>query len=178
MTIIDLTLPLYTGMPVYPGDPEVSIELIQTIKNNGWNLRRLKLNSHDGTHVNVPSHSVEGGKTLDDYDLSQFCGPARIYEDRTPMSPKGGVLFRDQNIDDGMAEKIIEQRPRFVGLSCLYQLDEMIEKRLLAAGIISFEGLANLERLPASFQFYGMPLNIRGGDGSPVRAFAVVDGAA
>jgi arylformamidase len=65
-------------------------------------------------------------------------------------------------------------RPRFIGLSCSYDLDARIEKDLLAAGIISFENLANLNELPKSFVFYGMPLRIRGGDGSPV-AFAVVE---
>jgi arylformamidase len=56
-----------------------------------------------------------------------------------------------------------------------WYLDARIEKDLLAAGIISFENLANLNELPESFVFYGMPLHIRGGDGSPVRAFAVIE---
>jgi kynurenine formamidase len=43
MKIIDLSLPLYTGMPVYPGDPEASIERIQTITERGWELRRIQI---------------------------------------------------------------------------------------------------------------------------------------
>src|SRR5215467_1437008 len=79
MRIIDLTLPMYTGMPVFPGDPEVSIETIQTFERDGWNMRRIEMNSHDGTHVNVPIHGTANGKTLDDYTLSDFCGSAEIY---------------------------------------------------------------------------------------------------
>ncbi len=37
------------------------------------------------------------------------------------------------------------------------------------------EGLANLERLPERFTFVGFPLNIKGRDGSPIRAVAIVD---
>src|ERR1700730_10277451 len=175
LRIIDLSLPLYTGMPVYPGDPEASIERIQTITERGWELRRIQLISHHGTHVNVPSHGIAGGKTLDEYSLSDFCGRARIHQPHARMSPAEGILFRDETIDDRIAEEIKRVRPRFIGLSCSYDLDARIEKDLLAAGIISFENLANLNELPESFVFYGMPLRIRGGDGSPVRAFAVVE---
>ena len=45
---------------------------------------------------------------------------------------------------------------------------------LLEKGIISFENLANTDKLPEAFTFYGVPLNIKEADGSPVRAFAVI----
>ena len=75
MKLVDLSLPLYSGMPVYPGDPEASIELVHTLARNGWDLRRLGINSHDGTHVNVPSHMIAGARSLDDYALADFVGP-------------------------------------------------------------------------------------------------------
>src|SRR3989344_4707428 len=99
MKIIDLTLPLYTGMPVYPGDPEASIELIQSIEKNGWNMRRIQINTHDCTHVNAPIHGIQGGKNLDDYPLESFSGKAVIYDPAVPMSSECGVIFRDRNID-------------------------------------------------------------------------------
>ena len=175
MRIIDLTLPMYTGMPVFPGDPEVSIETIQTFERDGWNMRRIEMNSHDGTHVNVPIHGTANGKTLDDYTLSDFCGSAEIYEPFSPLSTRTGILFRDQNIDATITQKIKTIRPPFVGLSCAFEFDINIERDLLEAGIISYERLRNLDKLPQRFQFFGMPLTIRGGDGSPVRAFALLD---
>src|SRR3989344_95818 len=98
MKIIDLTMPLYTGMPVFPGDPEVSIEKVQTHEKDGWDMLRIQINGHDGTHVNAPSHMVEGGKTLDDYTPQDFCGRARIYQAGMQIGPDIGVIFRDQNI--------------------------------------------------------------------------------
>ena len=41
--------------------------------------------------------------------------------------------------------------------------------------IVIVEGLTNLEKLPEQFLFVGFPLNIKGRDGSPIRAVAVVD---
>lgn len=162
-------------MPVYPGDPEASIELIQTIKKNDWNMRRIEMNTHDGTHVNAQVHGIENGKNLDDYSLGQFCGPARIYSPSIPMNANEGIIFRDQNIDKEIAQKIKAVRPHFVGLSSKFDINIEIEKDLLKEDIILFEGLANLGQLPETFNFYGMPLKIKNGDGSPTRAFAVID---
>lgn len=115
---------------------------------------------------------VANGKTLDDYSLDAFCGPAKIY-DGTITTDKG-VIFRDQNIDNSLAGQIKKIRPRFVGLSSKYEFDIEIEKDLLKEDIVLFERLANLEQLPPEFLFYGMPLKIKEGDGSPVRAFAII----
>jgi kynurenine formamidase len=159
-------------MPVYPGDPEVSIELVQTHEKEGWDMRRIQVNGHDGTHVNAQIHMVPGGKTLEDYPLDAFCGPAKIYDGK--IEKDKGIIFRDQNIDVAIAKKIKRLRPRFVGLSSKYEFDVDIERDLLKEDFVVFERIANTEQLPAEFMFYGMPLNIKQGDGSPVRAFAVV----
>lgn len=174
MKVIDLTLPIYTGMPVYPGDPEASIELIQTLGKEGWNMRRVQINTHDGTHVNAPVHGVANGKTLDDFPLESFCGATVIYKSGMTMSPDKGIIFREQNIDTAIAEQIKQSRPHFVGLSSAYEADVDIERDLLKENIILFERLHNLDQLPDEFTFYGMPLKIKEGDGSPVRAFALV----
>ena len=175
MKIVDLTLPMYTGMPVYPGDPEVSIKLIQTLEKDGWNMRRLQINGHDGTHVNAPIHGVKDGKNLDDMELESFCGPAEIYGEGIKMVSTKGIIFRDQNITEVIAKEIIKNNPHFVGLSSKYEIDERIEKNFLRNEIVLFERLTNLDKLPNEFLFYGMPLKIKGGDGSPVRAFAEIN---
>jgi arylformamidase len=174
MKLVDLSLPLYTGMPVYPGDSESSIALVRTIAQDGWDLRRLEINSHDGTHVNVPSHMIAGARSLDDYGLADFCGPAGLYASTRTMTPAEGVLFADRNIDAALAETMRIARPKFVGLSCRFDLDVEVERSLLAAGIICFERLAHLDQLPERFQFFGVPLKISSGEASPVRAFALI----
>ena len=52
-----------------------------------------------------------------------------------------------------------------------------IHRILLGADIIIVEGLANLERLTQPKVLFGaLPLKVAGGDGAPVRAFAVEEG--
>ncbi len=162
-------------MPVYPGDPEVVIKEIHTINKEGWNLRNMTLTTHIGTHVNVPYHMVSGGKKLDEHTLDNFFGEAVIYGERTNWNPDIGLIFRDRNIDKKMTDSLIKNPPKFVGLSEKFEFDLAEEKRLLEAGIISYENLTNTKKLPKKFMFYGVPLNIKKADGSPVRAFAIVD---
>ncbi len=175
MKIIDLTQPLFDGMEVYSGDPEVSIKEIHTLEKEGWRLKLLSFSSHIGTHVNVPSHMVKTGKTLDVITLNNFFGECVIYKDSTNLDINTGVIFRDQNIDQKIVDKLVAKPPKFVGLSAKFEFNVDLEKSLLEKGVISFENLVNTEKLPDKFSFYGAPLKIKSGDGSPVRAFAVFD---
>lgn len=174
MSVLDLTQPLFDGMPVFPGDPEVKIQQIHHLETEGWNLRTLFLTTHIGTHVNAPVHMVAQGEALDDFDPAAFMGPAELYRSEMPFDPNSGVIFTTTNITEKIANDLIKNPPKFVGLSEDFEFDLAIEKLLLEHKIISFENLANTGKLPPKFEFIGLPLKLRGGDGSPVRAVAVV----
>ncbi len=54
--IVDLTRPVESGTPTYPGDPEVRIEPHATHADDGYRVSRVALGSHAGTHVDgVPA---------------------------------------------------------------------------------------------------------------------------
>lgn len=174
MRTIDLTQELFDGMPVFPGDPEVEIKQVHTLDNEGWRLSTISLPTHISTHVNVPSHMAAAGKTLTDYPVEAFFGECRLYEPGMEFRSDQGVIFHSQNIAADHAAAMIKQPPKFVGLAAVHEFDIPLERQLLEAGIISFESLANTDQLPQgqTFEFFGVPLLIRQGDGSPVRAFA------
>ena len=46
---------------------------------------------------------------------------------------------------------------------------------LLGREIVVVETLNNLDQVPDEFVFMGLPLNIKGRDGSPIRAVAIVE---
>jgi len=77
MKIIDLTHPLETGMPVYPGTPAVEVAPLATIEKQGFRETHLSFTSHTGTHVDAPAHMIPGGRRLDDYAPGDFSGTAR-----------------------------------------------------------------------------------------------------
>lgn len=175
MKIIDLSQELYHHMPVYPGDPEVDITQIHTLEKEGWNLRQVILTTHIGTHVNVPSHMVTRGKNIDAYSLDSFIALSFVYKIGVQWDKTNGLLFRDQNIDKAIANRLVARPPKFVGLSANFECDIHIEKLLLEHEIISYENLINTEKLQDMFRFYGVPLRLKECDGSPVRAYAEID---
>jgi len=78
--VVDLTHQLFHGMAVYPGHPGVEIADIKTIHEHRRSLQHLKMTNHAGTHIDAPSHFIEGGDTVDKMDLASLMGPARIID--------------------------------------------------------------------------------------------------
>jgi len=173
--ILDLTLPISENMWIYPGDKKPSLALVSKFKDDGWNMRRIKMNSHDGTHINVPIHGTKNGKNLDDYEILDFMGLSVLFENEQDIQKDIGLIFNKKNINWDIAKKIVEIRPKFIGLPAKFEFDIEIEKYLLEEDIISFERLTNTEKLPKKFIFHGVPLKILKGDGSPIRAYATFE---
>lgn len=172
MRVVDLSLPLYDGMPVYDGDPPVRVTTVCTREEDGWEVRQLSMGSHTGTHVDAPRHVHEGGSTLDEVPLRSFCGPAAVVAVAASSYPaRIGLLFYEP-VPASCVPRIVAASPPFVG----GPLEEAAERLLLEHGIITYTDLVNVESLIGlRFTFYGFPLRIRDGDGSPVRAVAVID---
>jgi Predicted metal-dependent hydrolase len=176
MKIFDLSVPIADGMPVYPGDPEVRVKVAHTYESHTWELRHLSMGSHSGTHMDVPSHMHAGAATLDELPLERFFGVSRLVRVEEELAwPNGRGLFFVESAGLECFKRLAALSPPFVG----GELTEELERALLGINIITYTGLQGLERLPADtdFMFYGFPLRIAGGDGSPVRAVAVIEAA-
>lgn len=76
--LVDLTHPVRDGMQVYPGDPAVEVVAALTLGHDGVAVERLAMGSHTGTHVDAPSHTVEGGRTMAQVVLDELVGEARV----------------------------------------------------------------------------------------------------
>ncbi len=74
--LIDLSHPIRPGMPVFPEDPEVSFEPAGALAP--WQVTRLSLGTHSGTHIDAASHYVPGGTTIDRYPLERFVLPSYL----------------------------------------------------------------------------------------------------
>jgi arylformamidase len=81
MKIYDISVPILTTMPTYPGDPAVTFEPFKQIgKGSRSNVSRLSLGDHTGTHFDPPLHFIPGGKPVDQLDLNVLCGLARVLD--------------------------------------------------------------------------------------------------
>ena len=177
MKIIGLSQPLYDGMDAYPGDPEVHIKQIHTLNKEGWRLRYLQFSTHIGTHADALAHMDSKGVTIDNIPINKFIGQTVLVKPSDTFPKEVGLAFRDVILGLDLFKKIVESKPLFVivGDKCDFELE--MERKLLQAGILTMAGLVNMDKLPRNkpFMFYGVPLKIKDGDGSPIRAFAVIE---
>ncbi|USZ72800.1 cyclase family protein [Natronosalvus halobius] len=87
MPVHDLSYPLETGMPVYPGSPPVAVEPAATVEDDGYATTGLSFDSHTGTHIDSPAHMRSDGPTLDDFDVERFRFRA-VLADCRPLEPR------------------------------------------------------------------------------------------
>jgi len=80
MTLHDLSHQIEADMPVYPGDPGVSVDAADTFAADGCRVSRLTCGSHTGTHVDAPAHTEADGATLDAYPVSAFVRDAVVVD--------------------------------------------------------------------------------------------------
>lgn len=77
--IYDISVPIRSGGLVYPGNPEIDIELQQAVaKGAGANVSSIRFGSHTGTHADAARHFFDDGQTVDKIPLERLIGPALL----------------------------------------------------------------------------------------------------
>jgi arylformamidase len=76
---IDVTVPLSPDLPTYPGDTPVQTEPTHRIADGGpYNVTRLTMGTHAGTHVDAPRHFLTEGGAVDELSLDILIGKALL----------------------------------------------------------------------------------------------------
>jgi arylformamidase len=96
--IVDLSVPIATGMPVYPGDPPVVVTPALTVPEHGVNVLHVSMGTHTGTHVDAPRHVGDALPTLDELPLERFTGEAVVVDARSagPRAALGPDVFEGE----------------------------------------------------------------------------------
>jgi arylformamidase len=82
MQYIDLTMPLNSVTPVYPGDRKPEFKQVAFTEEQGWNLHEFGLTTHTGTHLDAPWHMLAEGKRITDFPVDRFFGRAVMFDVR------------------------------------------------------------------------------------------------
>jgi len=104
--IIDLSLTLYDGMPVFPSPfyPKVAVESIATYEKDGRSVQKLVFASHLGTHIDAPLHYIPDEKAIDEVPLDSLVGEP-ILIDLTHKKPSETITKKD--LEAAEAEAIV-----------------------------------------------------------------------
>jgi kynurenine formamidase len=225
--IIDLSQEIFSGMPVFPGLPEVNITV--HVSHEQWDgitdsdivspaVNRLEMGEHTATHVDALNHMGREfrGQSVDTMPLSMFytegicldlsdkgfrelIEPAdlerAITDANLEIKPGDTVLlytdhyrraFGTADWDNGPGISI--EAARWLGYKKIaafgvetmspgvrHVSNKQVHHICGEMGFTHYENMINLHQLigRGRFRFIGLPLKIRGGTGSPVRAIAV-----
>lgn len=101
MNIVDLTYPICDGMLTFQADwhPRVCVQQLGRIGLEGRESRRLTLGTHTGTHIDAPSHFIDGGMSIDMISLDVLIGPITIV-DLTKYSLRKDVVISSKHLLD------------------------------------------------------------------------------
>jgi arylformamidase len=107
---IDISWPVWEGMPTWPGSVRYERRLASSIaRGDDVNGSVIQMGVHGGTHVEAPLHFIEGGASLDSFQLEPFIGPARVVH--VPEADEVGPEHLEQQLGtDDIARVLIRTR--------------------------------------------------------------------
>ena len=193
MKIIDISQELLSCR-VYEGDPEPKIETIQSMNGGDlYNLSSLSLCLHNGTHIDAPNHFIKDGKTVDQVPLSTLVGYCYIAEHQGDVTAEDAkevlrkaraaeaeeriLLKGDLTVTEDGARAfadggilLLGNEGQTVGPEDAPMAVHLI---LLSKEIILLEGIVLDDVHEGKYLLSAAPLNIRGAEGSPCRAWLI-----
>jgi len=79
--LYDISLTIYSGMLVWPGQPQVAMDTVKSIAQGGSsNVSLLHIGTHTATHVDAPRHFIPGAPSIDSIQPEVLLGPARLFQ--------------------------------------------------------------------------------------------------
>lgn len=95
----DITHPISSDLAGFPGDAPFSREHTCRIADGDvYDLSRITLSSHCGTHLDAPSHLFLGGRTIDSYPACDMIMAAMVVEVDDPVSVKPESVYLAEKI--------------------------------------------------------------------------------
>lgn len=199
--IYDLTQTINEALPVHPGDPKIKLQPVGGVESDGFLDHLLSMDTHNGTHIDVPAHMIAGGKELKDYPVERFVCKGICIDSRAGFNAEEidksinqeglAVLFctgasdyffepkywsEFPVLDEACIQKLIDKKVTMVGIDAgSFDIQENfpVHKSLLGADILLIENLTNLKALiNQTFDLYALPIKLEK-DGAPARVIAI-----
>jgi arylformamidase len=79
MRVYDISVGIDHDLPVWPGDPPVVLDRVQSMDAGDIaNVSRFGGSVHVGTHVDAPLHFIQNGKSIDSIPIKSLIGRAYV----------------------------------------------------------------------------------------------------
>ena len=198
--IIDISMELSDTTPEWPGDKPFSYELSVTKEQSGSvNVGNLQTSTHIGTHIDAPFHYDDQGLKIDELPLDVYLSKAQVMDvsglekispsDFKPLESGVTALllktasWKERNkfpetwpvFDVSVAQWLADNGVTLLGVD-VPSVDPKTSKELAMHQAMNrhqrfiLEGIVLDDVAEGVYRLVALPLKIKGGDGSPVRA--------
>ncbi|KAA0956784.1 arylformamidase [Planococcus sp. ANT_H30] len=198
--IIDISMELNDTTPEWPGDVPFSYELSVTIKQSGSvNIGKVQTSTHIGTHIDAPFHYNNEGLKTHELPLDVYLSQAQVMDvsglekikvsDLKPLEEQvtavllKTVSWKDRSkfpvewpiFDEGIARWMADHGISLLGVD-VPSVDPETSKELPMHRAMNrhhrfiLEGIVLDHVAEGVYRLAALPLKIKGGEGSPVRA--------
>ena len=181
------------GCAVYPGDPAPKATAVAKIQEGSlYNLTKLEMCAHNGTHVDAPYHFYQEGKTIDQMPIKKTVGWCYVAEHQGQLTQKDARQIYDaakRERPDAAKRILLKGKAVVTAESAQYWADQGIELVgvesqtvgpedgpmqvhliLLGREVCLLEGIRLGEVAQGVYFLHAAPLNLAGFDGAPCRA--------
>ena len=195
MKIYDISQEIF-GCEVYPGDPAPKKEVLSAIEQGAlYNLTAFSMCAHNGTHIDAPSHFLQGGKTVEALPLSKTVGRAFVAAFAGEMTAEDAhlLLEKAKNADEESAKRLLLKGNAVVtaeaaaifaaaGIDLLAVESQTVgpfdapmaaHLALLQRDVVLLEGVRLTEVPEGTYLLCAAPLSLGGAEGAPCRAVLI-----
>jgi arylformamidase len=200
MPLIDISQPLVTGMPVWPGDaPFATSQIMDLADGDVCNLGSMALGLHTGTHADAPRHFLAEGRSIADCELEAFVGEVVVVDasDTVPVGSQHLSSFSDtlperilfktgtgvtqgwhdrfSHVAPDAAERLVLGGVQLVGIDTpsvdgAHSTTHATHEVFARGGVVILENLFLDHVKPGVYDLIALPLKLIGMEASPVRA--------
>lgn len=195
MKIIDISQELLSAS-IYEGDPAPRLEGLISMDDGGlYNLSAISLCLHNGTHIDAPKHFIKDGKAIEEIPLSTLVGKCYVANHKGNVSAadaeeimkkakandaSGRILLRgDLTVTEEAARVFAKEKVLLLGNEGQTvgpkDAPMAVHLILLGCGAVLLEGIVLNEADEGVYLLNAAPINIKGAEGSPCRAWLIKD---
>lgn len=190
MRIIDISQELIS-CNVYPGDPRPTLTRTKSTDDGEiYNLSELSLCVHNGTHIDAPFHFLPSGKAVEGIPLDACVGECYVARYDGCLDAEGArrilcdadgaeriLIGGKVTVTEESARIFADARIKLIGNEGTSVGPEdapmEVHKILLEKSVVLLEGIVLDGVDEGKYFLSAAPLNIKGADGSPCRAYLI-----
>ena len=120
--IVDLSYTVTSDMLVYPRAERPTCQWMGRVNSEGYNLTRITMSVHTGTHADAPKHFLDGVPCIDEIPLEKSFGPCRLFRSR--QAPRLREISLDEVRSSGFDLKEGEIFVLATGIEALAETSE------------------------------------------------------